>query len=377
MQNILLKKLVIIGSSALTLSLLAGCAQLHQETAATIVKGNATPMKPRPEAEATAKPSTATRQTLPPGAQASTQAIALGSAPQARPVTSKSSHTVQAGETLYRVAVNNGLRYQDVAEWNNLDGYTIKVGQVLRLTPPDAPQTGTPVTAPATGATTMAKPVATQPAANPGPTEAKAPVSGADAQAASKRYPKALKLPYSEEAIKSLPGQSEGNGKAVASVPPTKNTPDKPANKVEANTPVTPAAPAAEASAAKPATNSGVVWGWPTQGSVIRGFSDQNKGIDIAGKMGQPVVAAADGKVVYSGNGLRGYGKLIILRHDKTYLSAYAHNSQLLVKEGQSVKKGQKIAEMGNTDADQVKLHFEVRQLGKPVDPSKYLETRP
>jgi lipoprotein NlpD len=113
----------------------------------------------------------------------------------------------------------------------------------------------------------------------------------------------------------------------------------------------------------------------PTQGKLIGSFSeaDNRKGIDIAGKLGQPIFASAPGKVVYSGSGLRGYGKLLIIKHNKTYLSAYAHNDQLLVKEGETVTRGQKIAEMGNTDSDQVKLHFEVRRLGKPVDPANYL----
>ena len=140
------------------------------------------------------------------------------------------------------------------------------------------------------------------------------------------------------------------------------------------------ATPSAPAPVAAAPASSGFPWRWPADGALVGQFvagEATKQGIDIAGKAGQPVLAAADGKVVYSGSGLRGYGKLIILRHDKTYLSAYAHNNQLLVKEGQAVKKGQKIAEMGNTDADQVKLHFEIRQLGKPVDPSKYLETRP
>ena len=102
----------------------------------------------------------------------------------------------------------------------------------------------------------------------------------------------------------------------------------------------------------------------------------KNKGIDISGKAGDPVLAAADGKVVYAGSGLRGYGNLIILKHNNTYLSAYAHNQTLLVKEDQSIKRGQKIAEMGSTDTDQVKLHFEVRKLGKPIDPVKMLPAR-
>jgi lipoprotein NlpD len=119
-----------------------------------------------------------------------------------------------------------------------------------------------------------------------------------------------------------------------------------------------------------------VEWNWPAAGKVIAPFneaSSSGKGLDIGGKNGQPVLAAGPGKVVYSGNGLRGYGKLVIIKHNKTYLSAYAHNHKILVKEGQNVTRGQKIAEMGDSDADQVKLHFEIRRFGKPVDPIKYL----
>jgi lipoprotein NlpD len=118
-------------------------------------------------------------------------------------------------------------------------------------------------------------------------------------------------------------------------------------------------------------------WIWPSSGAVLAGFDEvKNKGIDIAGAAGDPVLASADGRVVYAGAGLRGYGNLVILKHNNTYLTAYAHNQVLLVKEDQTVRKGQKIAEMGNSDADRVKLHFEVRRLGKPVDPSKYLPQR-
>jgi lipoprotein NlpD len=116
---------------------------------------------------------------------------------------------------------------------------------------------------------------------------------------------------------------------------------------------------------------------WPAQGNVVANFDEaKNKGIDIAGKAGDPVWAAADGKVVHAGSVLRGYGNLIIIKHNNTFLTAYAHNQTLLVKEDQVIKKGQKIAEMGNSDSDQVKLHFEVRRQGKPVDPSKYLQAR-
>ena len=116
---------------------------------------------------------------------------------------------------------------------------------------------------------------------------------------------------------------------------------------------------------------------WPAQGQVIAGFDEaKNKGIDIAGKLGDPVLAAADGQVVYAGAGLRGYGNLVFVKHNNTYLTAYAHNQRLLVKEDQKIRRGEKIAEMGSSDADRVKLHFEVRRQGKPVDPAKYLPAR-
>jgi lipoprotein NlpD len=125
---------------------------------------------------------------------------------------------------------------------------------------------------------------------------------------------------------------------------------------------------------AKDVTEPGIRLSWPSKGDVIDRFDDtKNKGIDISGKAGDPVQSAADGKVVYAGNSLRGYGNLVIVKHDNTYLTAYAHNKTLLVKEGDTVKKAQKIAEMGNTDADRVKLHFELRKNGKPVDPTTYL----
>ncbi len=125
------------------------------------------------------------------------------------------------------------------------------------------------------------------------------------------------------------------------------------------------------------ANDEGLGFAWPASGTLVAGFDEaKNKGLDIAGKAGDPVLAAADGQVVYAGAGLRGYGNLIILKHNNTFLTAYAHNQALLVKEDQKVRKGQKIAEMGKTDADRVKLHFEIRRQGKPVDPAKYLPAR-
>ncbi|MCK6428808.1 MAG: peptidoglycan DD-metalloendopeptidase family protein, partial [Burkholderiaceae bacterium] len=143
---------------------------------------------------------------------------------------------------------------------------------------------------------------------------------------------------------------------------------------------VPPAAKAAETTkpAAVAAIDTGFAWQWPAAGSVIATFDEaRNKGIGIAGKEGDPVLAASDGQVVYSGSGLRGYGNLVIIKHTDDFISAYAHNRQILVKQGQTVKRGQRIAELGKTDSSVPKLHFEIRQRGKPVDPLKYLPSRP
>ena len=163
-------------------------------------------------------------------------------------------------------------------------------------------------------------------------------------------------------------GAVETSGVVVRPIAPSANsstsaTPPKPET--------TPAAPTAAGN------DEGLGFVWPANGSLIAGFDEaKNKGLDIGGKAGDPVMAAADGQVVYAGSGLRGYGNLIILKHNNTFLTAYAHNQALLVKEDQKVRKGQKIAEMGKSDADRVKLHFEVRRQGKPVDPAKLLPAR-
>jgi lipoprotein NlpD len=176
-------------------------------------------------------------------------------------------------------------------------------------------------------------------------------------------------------------------GQVLRIVPPTSDNPlvvTRPVTSGTAATttaaaPVRPASAAvAPASSPQPAaTEDDIAWIWPAQGKLIAGFDEvKNKGFDIDGKAGDPIIASGDGRVVYAGAGLRGYGNLIILKHNNTYLTAYAHNQTLLVKEDQTVKKGQKIAEMGNTDADRVKLHFEIRRQGKPVDPAKYLPAK-
>lgn len=282
-----------------------------------------------------------------------------------------SSYTVQAGDNLFRIALNNGFGYRELAEMNGIaNPDDIKVGQVLVLRP------------------TGDMPARTANAASPARDSHVAHVAAAGDGGTLKHYPKALKLPYSDTAVQQLAARSDG---ANGDIAPGKvaSTAVKPATTAPAKstTASVPPAKPAEAKATpkedkkedKPANEGEAVaggWMWPTDGKPINGFTDKTKGIEIPGKLGQAVIAASDGKVVYSGSGLRGYGQLVIIKHDKTFLSAYAHNSKLLVKEGQSVKKGQKIAEMGNTDADQVKLHFEIRRYGKPVDPAHYLAAR-
>jgi lipoprotein NlpD len=142
----------------------------------------------------------------------------------------------------------------------------------------------------------------------------------------------------------------------------------------KADVPAAAPAPATEVSKPEVVAEPGIRLSWPAKGKVSAEFNETNKGIDIAGKVGEPVLAASEGKVVYAGNSLRGYGNLVIIKHDNTYLTAYAHNSKLLVKEGDAVRKGQKIAEMGDTDTTSAKLHFELRVNGKPVNPTPYLQ---
>lgn len=275
------------------------------------------------------------------------------------------SYSVKKGDTLYGIALENGLDYKDLAAWNQLaDVNLIKVDQALRLGPPDEDTGSGVVIKPLDGGQTAAVAVAAKPEA---------------AKLETVAYPKAIKFAYNTD-LATVERQSEGASetKPVGS-PPTPVVAPVAVTASTLSTAPKPVAPEPRPAEAKPTVDASTgeeevsTWGWPTTGKVITPFSDGSKGIDITGKLGQPVLAAASGKVVYAGTGLRGYGKLVIIKHNKTYLSAYAHNSQLLVKEGDTIKKGDKIAEMGNTDAEQIKLHFEIRRFGKPVDPNKYL----
>jgi lipoprotein NlpD len=187
-----------------------------------------------------------------------------------------------------------------------------------------------------------------------------------------KTGPRGEKKPYSESALAELQkpeGAENGTGRSEP------QRPERPA--VMAATAAPAAAPVAAPAAQLSAEDRELSWAWPSEGRVIANFDEgKNKGIDIAGKAGQQVLAAGAGKVMYAGSGIRGYGNLVIVKHSNSLLSAYAHNRTILVKEGQSVNKGQMIAEMGDSDTDAVKLHFEIRQQGKPVDPSKFLPNR-
>ena len=229
--------------------------------------------------------------------------------------------TVRAGDTIMKIATEVNQPWREIVRWNTLDNpNVIEVGQVLRVVPP-------------TGAVAAAPAIITDGRA-PGTPAAPAP----------------------------------GNKPPVPVA--TQTTPGGAASPAPAPLPASPPPPPT-------AGADDVDFIWPASGALIAGFDEaKNKGLGIAGKAGDPVLAAADGRVVYAGAGLRGYGNLVILKHNNTFLTAYAHNRTLLVKEDQNVKKGQRIAEMGSTDADRVKLHFEIRRSGKPVDPARYLPSR-
>ncbi len=220
-------------------------------------------------------------------------------------------YRVKLGDTLYRIALEHGQHYQDVVAWNNLQSSSQIAVDQLLRVVPPG-----------------AEPASNTPGVSTAPV-----VDGA-------------------VEVRSLDGGADLYGAAppIASIGPGAQT----------------AVPAASA----------ITFAWPVRGPILGTFDElKNKGLDIGGIVGAPISAAAEGRVVYAGNGLRGYGNLIIIKHDVTFLTAYAHNRALFVKEGEAVAKGQKIAEMGNSDANRVMLHFEVRQQGKPVDPMKYLST--
>lgn len=267
-------------------------------------------------------------------------------APVAAPASEGPLYVVKKGDTLYSIALDHGHDPKEIAAWNSLENPDrIKIGQQLRLSPPGSEGAPVAVVKPIAGpAVVEVKPVSSKPLAESN-------------TATLKREPKGGKVAYSEEAL--AKAREGGMPAKPVETPPAPQT-------VEAKPAVEPVAAA-----------GAVDWAWPTNGKLIATFVEgSSKGIDIAGAQGDPVLAAAPGKVVYSGTGLRGYGKLVIVRHNAEFLSAYAHNSQILVKEGDAVAHRQKIAEVGSTDTESPRLHFEIRRQGKPVDPLKFLPAR-
>lgn len=243
----------------------------------------------------------------------------------------QSHYMVRKGDTLYRIALENGQTYSDLIAWNNLTNpHDIKVGQVLRVAPFGTADTAT------------SSAVVSPSGVNIRPLGAARGLSAPSGN--NKNGPRADKRPYSEATLVEL--QKGGANNVAVKV-------------------------------SEPVVVDNIIWAWPAEGKVAVHFDDKkSKGVDFLGKAGQNVYAAAAGTVMYAGSGIRGYGNLVIIKHSNNFLSAYAHNQSILVKEKQVITKGQKIAEMGNSDSDVVKLHFEIRQQGKPVDPMKFLPSR-
>ena len=302
---------------------LAGCANT----------GHRAPVEERGPSSRPAPAATAAGGTVP--AAGSAEAAPAKPLPGAENAGKLGYYSVRPGDTLIRIGLDNGQNWRDVARWSGLDNPNIiEVGQVLRVVPPTADANGV-VTRPVTpagrvdGRTLDGKPSATAATAA---TAASAPAPAGAASSA---------------------GTAPASG--TGSPPPV---------------------PAPAVATPRDAEDD-INWAWPSAGPVAAPFDEnKSKGLAIAGKAGDPVMAAADGRVVYAGSGLRGYGNLVIVKHNATYLTAYAHNQTLLVKEDQVVRRGQKIAEMGSSDAERVQLHFEIRRQGKPVDPARLLPAR-
>lgn len=288
-------------------------------------------------------------------------------------------YTVKKGDTLIHIALNHGQNYRDLVIWNNLaNPNDIKIDQTLRVLPPES------------GLTNGSVAVQAVPQPSLSNTDARASASGAQV-VVNKNWPNGEKRPYSDSAMAEM---QKNDAPVLAKVEPKKNVvkesgPSTTATTVASattggaiTTPVAASAPSsapasAPSASALSAEDERLTWIWPVEGKVIANFEEgKNKGIDIAGRAGQQVLAAGSGKVMYAGSGIRGYGNLVIVKHSNSLLSAYAHNQTILVKEGQTVNRGQTIAEMGSSDSETVKLHFEIRQQGKPVDPTRFLPSK-
>jgi len=284
-------------------------------------------------------------------------------------------YVVKKGDTLYSIALDHGVDVRELAVWNGLDNPNrIRLGQKLRVTSPDSGKPAVisegaaeirPVSAAGAPVVRPLEPAMEKPAPGAVPASGHsippATVFPADSETL-KRSPKGGKLPYSEENLARLRTAETAPAPVPVTLPPAvaPAAADKP--------PLTPAA--------VPVPAGELVWAWPAPGKPVTGFGDSNKGLDFAGRIGDPVLAAAPGKVIHVGSEIRGLGNFVVVKHNAEFLSVYANNSRVLVKQDQQVTRGQKIAELGNSDADQPKLHFEIRQQGKPVDPLRYLPPR-
>ncbi len=302
-------------AAAVLLALLAGCGSTGHRAPVEdrTTRPSVAAPSPTPAPTPAAAPAAAGVVVTPVSPGASAPEAAKPPPPGAENAGKPGYFSVRPGDTMIRIGLETGQNWRDIARWNNIDNPNlIEVGQVLRVAPPP-PDPNAAVT---------------KPVAPPGRTDARPPGASAPAGSASGTPPAALPAGTAP-----APGARDGD--------------------------------------------DDLGWMWPAAGSVVGTFDEnRSKGLEIAGKAGDPVLAAADGRVVYAGSGLRGYGNLIIVKHNANYLSAYAHNQSLLVKEDQVVRKGQKIAEMGSSDAERVQLHFEIRRQGKPIDPARLLPPR-
>ncbi len=320
------------------------------------------PAAPAPGRIVSVQPEPVPARTAPPAAVAPSQGAAVSPGSQ--------FHVVQRGETLYRIALNNRIDLQSLAAWNNMTvEQPLREGQVLRLTPPSGAVAQTAPVAPAPAPVhvqPLPAPISTLPA-QPAPQPSTAAPSVPPLPASDlpvRREPRAQRLAYSEQALAEM--QREGRSATAPTAAPVQAT-------AAVNTPSgAPAVASPQEPEVRPgadAEREGRRWTWPTTGRVVTRFNDKSplKGIEIAAPSGTPVVAAAQGKVIFVGNELRGCGQMVVISHGDGLVSVYCHLSKISVKEQQRVTLGQRIAEVG--ESGQPKLHFEVRRQGKPLDP--------
>ena len=312
-------------------------------------------------------------------------------------------YTVRSGDTLAAIALNFGMSHREIALWNGMaNPDLVQVGQRLRLSPPNSQPVATPVVGEkepgliesgASGAKTTGLVSAKAPALSAAPSAENGTVlhprttragnavattgAGGNAEVgvgvggsgSVKTGPLAESFAYSAAKLRALrtAWDARQNPEEVVVVSPSPQT----------NAAAPDAGGAGRADSPQSIRRAfGVEWSWPARGNLLSGFSESSRGWDIGGKAGDPIYAAADGRVIYAGSGIKGFGRLVIVKHTNDYLSAYAHNRRILMKEGARVRRGDLIAEMGDTGAERIKLHFEIRKAGKPTDPSAFLPER-